>query len=168
MISRNYKWIAGMILLAAAFSSCKRDLLNITPSDSLSDATTFTDIQYVNRFLNNIYGTLPNGFARRDQQPGDANWSRGMTAFDMASDDAEANNLAGSTHTINQGVIPTTWAYVEDLWAQNYALIRKCNVLIENIDQTPADESLKARMKAEAIFLRAFAHSELVKCFGGI
>ncbi len=66
---------------------------------------------------------------------------------------------------LNQGVVPTTWAMTEDLWAQNYALIRKCNILIENIDVTPADEALKARMKGEAIFMRAFAHSELLKCF---
>jgi starch-binding outer membrane protein, SusD/RagB family len=168
MIAGKYKWIVGMIILSAIVVSCKRNLLDITPSDALSDATTFTDIQFVNRFLNNIYGTIPNGFARRDQQPGDANWSRGMTALDMASDDAEANNLAGSTHTLNQGVIPTTWAYAEDMWTQSYELIRKCNLLIENIDQTPADESLKARMKGEATFMRAFAHAELLKWFGGI
>lgn len=168
MIPGKYKWFAAALLVATIVGSCKRDLLDITPSDALSDATTWTDLQYVNRFLNNIYGTIPNGFARRDQQPGDANWSRGMTAFEMASDDAECNNLAGSTHTLNQGVIPTTWAYVEDLWAQNYALIRKCNLLIENIEQTPGDETLKSRMKGEAIFMRAFAHAELVKCFGGV
>lgn len=168
MTAGKYKWLAVIAIIATIVSSCKRNLLDISPSDSLSDATVFTDLQFVNRFLNNIYGTLPNGFARRDQQPGDANWSRGMTAFDMASDDAECNNLAGSTHGLNQGVIPTTWAYVEDIWVQNYSLIRKCNVMIENIDQAPGDEALKTRMKAEATFLRAFAHSELLKCFGGI
>ncbi len=168
MIAGKYKWITGIVILITIVSSCKRDLLNVTPNDALSDATTFTDLQFVNRFLNNIYGTLPDGFARKDQQPEDANWSRGMTALEMASDDAECNNLAGSTHTLNQGVIPTTWSYAEDIWRQNYALIRKCNILIENIDQTPGDENLKARMKAEAIFMRAFAHAELIKCFGGV
>jgi starch-binding outer membrane protein, SusD/RagB family len=167
MLARKIKWIAAILVLAG-IGSCKKNLLDIYPSNSLSDATVFTDIQFANRFLSNIYGTLPNGFARRDQNPGDAGWSRGMSAFAMAEDDAEANNLASSTHGLNQGVLPTTWAYADDIWVQNYAVIRKANSFMEKIDAVPGDENLKKRMKAEALFLRAFAHAELVKCFGGV
>lgn len=138
------------------------------PSDALSDATVFTDIQVANRVLTNIYGTLPNGFARRDQNPGDAGWSRGMSAFAMAEDDAEANNLASSTHGLNTGTLPTTWAYAEDIWVQNYAVIRKANSFMEKIDAVPADANVIKRMKAEAKFLRAFCYAELVKCYGGV
>ena len=48
-----------------------------------------------------------------------------MTLLPWQTDEAEANNLAGSTHTLNQGVIPNTWAYAEDMWIQNYGVIRK-------------------------------------------
>lgn len=167
MISRKLKWVAGIFLVASIASSCKKDLLDVFPSDSLSDATVWTDLLYVNRFLNNIYGTIPSGYTRGDQGV-DAGWARGMSAFAMATDDAEANNLAASTHVINQGVIPTTWGYAEDMWIQHYALIRKCNVLIEKIDDVPGDAATKNRMKGEALFLRAFAYEELVKCFGGV
>lgn len=167
MLARKIKWIAAILVLVA-IGSCKKNLLDIYPSNSLSDATVFTDIQFANRFLSNIYGTLPNGFARRDQNPGDAGWSRGMSAFAMAEDDAEANNLASSTHGLNTGILPTTWAYADDIWVQNYAVIRKANSFMEKIDAVPGDANLKKRMKAEAQFLRAFAHAELVKCFGGV
>lgn len=170
-MSIKIKWAVAVSVMAAMTSlvvSCKRNLLDIYPSNALSDATVFTDIQFANRFLNNIYGTMPNGYARRDQNPGDAGWSRGMSAFAMATDDAEANNLAASTHGLNQGTLPTTWAYADDIWVQNYAVIRKANIFTEQIDQVPGDETLKARMKAEAKFLRAFAYAELVKCFGGV
>ncbi len=168
MTARNFKWITGLMILVTIAGSCKKNLLDIYPSDALSDATVFTDIQFANRFLTNIYGTMPNGFARRDQNPGDAGWSRGMSAFAMAEDDAEANNLASSTHSLNQGVLPTTWAYADDIWTQNYAVIRKANIFMEKIDAVPADAATKAKMKAEARFLRAFSYSELVKCFGGV
>jgi starch-binding outer membrane protein, SusD/RagB family len=168
MLTRKFRWVIGLIVLATVVGSCKKKLLDIYPSNALSDATVFTDIQFANRFLSNIYGTMPNGFARRDQNPGDAGWSRGMSAFAMAEDDAEANNLASSTHGLNQGVLPTTWAYVDDIWTQNYAVIRKANSFMEKIDATPGDENVKKRMKAEAQFLRAFCYSELVKCFGGV
>jgi starch-binding outer membrane protein, SusD/RagB family len=164
----KYKWIVAVVVVVTVAGSCKRNLLDIYPSDALSDITVFSDIQFANRFLNNVYGTLPNGFARRDQNPTDAGWSRGMTAFSMATDDAEANNLAGSTHGLNQGVLPTTWAYAEDMWIQYYGVIRKANQFMENIDAVPADEALKKRMKAEAQFLRAFAYEELTKAYGGV
>lgn len=157
-----------MLLLATIASSCKEDLLDVYPSDAVSDVTAFTDIKLASRVLTNIYGTLPNGFSRRDQNPGDAGWSRGMSAFAMAEDDAEANNLAASTHGLNTGVLPTTWAYAEDIWVQNYAVIRKANSFMERIDAVPGDAATKSRMKAEAQFLRAFSYAELVKCFGGV
>lgn len=168
MITRKLKWVTGILILATFANSCKKDLLDIYPSSSLSDVTVFTDITLANRFLTNIYGTLPNGFSRRDQNPGDAGWSRGMSAFAMATDDAEANNLASSTHSLNQGSLPTTWAYADDIWVQNYAVIRKANSFMEKIDAVPGDENLKKRMKAEAQFLRAFCYGELIKCFGGV
>lgn len=168
MLTRKIKWLTGVMVVATLAGSCKKNLLDVYPSDALSDVTTFSDMQFANRFLNNIYGTMPNGFARRDQNPGDAGWSRGMSAFATAEDDAEANNLAASTHGLNTGVLPTTWAYADDIWVQNYAVIRKTNIFMQNIDAVPADAALKARMKGEVLFLRAFCHSELVKCFGGV
>ncbi|HMF72826.1 MAG TPA: RagB/SusD family nutrient uptake outer membrane protein [Flavitalea sp.] len=168
MNAGKFKWVTGILFLATLAASCKKDLLDIYPANALSDLTVFEDIQFANRFLNNVYGTLPNGFSRRDQNPGDAGWSRGMSAFAMAEDDAEANNLAASTQGLNQGVLPTTWAYADDIWVQNYAVIRKANMFMEKIDAVPGDAALKARMKAEAQFLRAFSYAELVKCFGGV
>jgi hypothetical protein len=167
MIARKIRIIVGILMIATIADSCKKDFLDVFPNDALSDATVFTDIQFANRFLNNIYGTLPNGFARADQ--GVANgWARGMSMFATATDDAEANNLAASTQTLNQGVIPTTWGYSEDMWNQHYAIIRKCNIMLESIDKVPGDAAVKNRMKGEAQFLRAFAYEELIKCFGGV
>ncbi|MET0637437.1 MAG: RagB/SusD family nutrient uptake outer membrane protein [Chitinophagaceae bacterium] len=168
MLTRKLKWITGILVVVIMTGSCKKSFLEQFPSDSLSDVTVFQDINLANRVLTNIYGTMPNGFARRDQNPGDAGWSRGMSAFAMATDDAEGNNLAASTHALNQGQLPTTWAYADDIWVSQYAVIRKCNSFIEQIDAVPADAALKTRMKAEAIFLRAFAYAELIKCFGGV
>lgn len=168
MATRKLKWITGILAMVVLHSACKRDLLDIYPSDSLSDATVFTDLQIANRVLTNVYGALPNGFSRRDQNPGDAGWSRGMSAFATAEDDAEANNLAASTHGLNQGVLPTTWAYADDIWYANYVIIRRANEFMEKVEPTPGDANLKKRMKAEAKFLRAFAYSELIKCFGGV
>lgn len=168
MLSKKFIGLTGIVFLVLLTGACKRGILDVFPSNALSDATVFSDLQVANRVLTNAYGTLPDGFAHRDQNPVDANWSRGMSALAMATDDAEANNLASSTHGLNQGVIPTTWAYAEDLWFQYYSVIRKANNFMEKIDAVPGDAGVKSRMKAEALFLRALSHAELIKCFGGV
>ncbi|MEI9943574.1 MAG: hypothetical protein WDN26_05080 [Chitinophagaceae bacterium] len=60
-----------------------------------------------------------------------------MSAFAMAEDDAEANNLAASTHGLNQGVLPTTWAYADDIWTQNYVIIRRLIHLWKKLMRSP-------------------------------
>ncbi len=119
MLTVKFHWIPGMLIITVIIGSCKKGLLDVYPSDALSDATVFTDIAVANRFLTNIYGTMPNGGARRDQNPGDAGWSRGMSAFDLATADGEANKLAASTHGLNPSVMPNPWAYADALWVQN-------------------------------------------------
>ena len=57
------------MMMALIADSCKKKLLDIYPSDALSDIDVWNDLQFVDRFLSNIYGTIPNGYNRRDQQP---------------------------------------------------------------------------------------------------
>src|SRR5690606_14856444 len=45
---------------------------------------------------------------------------------------------------------------------------RNANIFIENIDKSPFSDQEKAAMKAEAIFLRALMHFDLMQRLGGI
>jgi len=49
---------------------------------------------------------------------------------------------------------PTHWT---GLWNNCYYSIRNCNLVLENIDQSPVDATTKERLKAEARFVRASA-----------
>lgn len=60
-------------------------------------------------------------------------------------------------------------ARVNSEWGYRYGAIRKCNIVLENIDKVPAmDEALKRRIIAEARFIRAYSYFELTDWFGDV
>ena len=80
---------------------------------------------------------MPNGFARRDQNPGDAGWSRGMSAFAMAEDDVPRHphdsGIGGHIAQHNRaGTDAAVFAYddrAQNLCAgANYNLVAQCGM----------------------------------------
>ncbi len=157
----------GLVLLSGI--SCNESVLDVKPTSFVSDATLWSDLNLVNQFVNNIYGSLQSGFNRQDFGYGSGNsWSRGMSILAAGSDDADGK-LDAKVQLFNTAdITPSFTPYGEDLWVMNYATIRKANVLLSRIDEVPGDEALKERYKAEALFLRAFSYADLIKTFGGV
>lgn len=60
---------------------------------------------------------------------------------------------------------PTHWSA---LWNDCYASIRNCNLVLENIDGSPIDETTKVRLVAEARFVRATAFYILYTLWGPV
>ena len=59
--------------------------------------------------------------------------------------------------------------FVNEIWTQEYVVIRRCNELIERIADVSTQvltENVKSRISAEARFLRAFCYFELARTFG--
>jgi len=109
------------------------------------------------RFLNNIYSGLPNGFNRISNN-----------MLDAGTDDAIPNAAGDAVQYFsNGGISPTN--VVDNVWAKNYANIRKVNVFLSSIDRVPLNiAGLKDRWKAEARCLRAISYFELIKRWGGV
>ncbi|SIN97005.1 RagB/SusD family nutrient uptake outer membrane protein [Chitinophaga niabensis] len=60
-------------------------------------------------------------------------------------------------------------ARVRSEWSYRYACIRKCNLVILNIDKVPSmDETLKKRIISEARFIRAYSYFEMTTWFGDV
>ncbi|MDR2563658.1 MAG: RagB/SusD family nutrient uptake outer membrane protein [Prevotellaceae bacterium] len=62
---------------------------------------------------------------------------------------------------------PGSWA-IEFMSNVCYQGIRNCNIFIENVHRSPFTDDEKKSMKAEAIFLRALMHFDLMQRLGGI
>ena len=100
--------------------------------------------------------------------------------------DVFANTMNGNTQTFSELLgdnlnKPKTNADYNEMWVRNtiifngsiggvyadaYRVIERANVLISNVDNVPSLSSAdKVRMLAEARFMRAYTHFELVKLF---
>jgi hypothetical protein len=55
-----------------------------------------------------------------------------------------------------------------NLWNNCYASVRNCNLVLENIDNSPVEATIKERSKAEARFVRASAYYILYTFFGPV
>jgi len=162
-----------MAIPALLLSSCE-DYLDKKASATLTAEQVFGDPIQFQKFHDDIYTYL-------HYWPGD--WACqsfgglgriGYSSFEGATDLAEASrDVAGTNAGYNLG----NWskgAYgmqVELIWpwTGSYAAIRRCNVVLEKVDSVPGFTAAKVNsLKSEALFLRAFFHSELVKRYGGV
>lgn len=167
----SYIYISAAISIAFTLSSCNGFLDR--EEDSFIDKTaTFDSYNRTKQYLTYAYTLLPDGLNRFSREA--------MLA--SATDDAEFAIESAEIQQFNNG----SWNALnnpDDVWNRYYSGISKCCTLLENINHINLDisrldpdkqveyaNSLKdIRMwRAEARFLRAYFHFELLKRYGPI
>ena len=167
----SYIYISAAISIAFTLSSCNGFLDR--EEDSFIDKTaTFDSYNRTKQYLTYAYTLLPDGLNRFSREA--------MLA--SATDDAEFAIESAEIQQFNNG----SWNALnnpDDVWDRYYSGISKCCTLLENTDHVNLDisrldpdkqveyaNSLKdIRMwRAEARFLRAYFHFELLKRYGPI
>ncbi|WP_051590619.1 RagB/SusD family nutrient uptake outer membrane protein [Flavobacterium daejeonense] len=140
--------------------SCSSDILDQTPKDSLTEELVWSDPQGAIQFVNGIYGGMQSGFDRNYD-----GWAKGLYLLDGCTDDGDVS--MGWTHSTvlqNAQFTPDNVPWGQT-WGDYYALIRKTNLALENLDRLQ-DEVLRNRLKGEVHFLRAFCYHELLRLYG--
>ena len=167
----SYIYISAAISIAFTLSSCNGFLDR--EEDSFIDKTaTFDSYNRTKQYLTYAYTLLPDGLNRFSREA--------MLA--SATDDAEFAIESADIQQFNNG----SWNALnnpDDVWNRYFSGISKCCTLLENTDHVNLDisrldpgkqveyaNSLKdIRMwRAEARFLRAYFHFELLKRYGPI
>ena len=167
----SYIYISAAINIAFTLSSCNGFLDR--EEDSFIDKTaTFDSYNRTKQYLIYAYTLLPDGLNRFSREA--------MLA--SATDDAEFAIESAEIQQLNNG----SWNALnnpDDVWNRYFSGISKCCTLLENTDHVNLDisrldpdkqveyaNSLKdIRMwRAEARFLRAYFHFELLKRYGPI
>lgn len=147
------------LLLSIIFvcSSCKKNILDITPTDRLAEDAIWTDATLPQLFINAQYNALQHGM------------NNDITYF---GDEAYNQYNSGGYHLVGQNQINASnvdqiSAYY-NYWNTAYAGIRNINIFFSKIDQTPVPADAKAKMIAEAKFIRAFIYARLIWNYGGV
>ncbi|WP_316814184.1 RagB/SusD family nutrient uptake outer membrane protein [Pedobacter heparinus] len=158
------------ILLAVLLTatSCNKDFLDSKPSDQLSDTNFWKTSDDAKAGVAAIYNQLQsNSMAAANQSvfiygwylftegitPNGWIWSESGLGYQLIS--------KGNHNAASSGAIPERWKAL-------YRGIYLANLAIENLPNVPMDATLKARLIAEAKFLRALFYYNLVDTYGGV
>lgn len=164
--------IIGVCLLSLSMlCSCKKYLEKPVSSDVTLDVV-FSSREKTEQFLWNVYSTasifeFPFYWDATDQ-----NYNHFGTRYSIlatACDEADTYANYSGSDAINTGNWgPDLIHFYEFDSDYPYKGIRSANIFIENIDKAPFTGKEKASMKAEAVFLRALMHFDLMQRLGGI
>lgn len=166
-MKKSIRYISLIMLLsgAATFSSCS-DYLDKQPSNELTKEKVFADWNLFEEFHLDTYNFLRHGAMRINNS-----W------LDAATDLAETSYATGGTRTsFNIGNYYGDGGKSElyDTWESRYRGIRKCNMVLQNIDIVPknprnTDEEHAEYVKlytAEARLFRAYFYWEMFLRYG--
>ncbi len=165
-MKKVYIYIATALFLLIG-SSCN-DYLDKEYDASLSEKKTFGNPNLTRQFLANIYTNLPDGFAPLNDPQ-----------FTGASRDCMTDNATSwwSLHyydKIGSDIYTAADHPLLGFWNVDVYGIRKCNVFLKNVQASVVgnnekegdDNRLYERSRAEATFLRALFHFDLISWFG--
>jgi hypothetical protein len=152
------KWGFAMLVASAGIAACTDEYLEITPQNLTDDAAFFSSSAKAQEALNSAYDAL----AFDNFLSGHCQFLAELMADNI--DGARINNsdwLAHYTWTTDI-FLGTTFSVMQD----GYRPVGRANYLIDKIDLVPGlGEADKKRLLAEAKFVRAVSHFELVRLF---
>jgi hypothetical protein len=177
---KNMKKIIGyslmMLILIFVSTSCE-DVLEQKSVDSFTEESVFEDINLTEAYLGKCYDAIGG-------QGGWSNWTNSGTLglredlLAGATDEmlcihrpSAYTNIKGTMSPDQLGHFGNNrFAFIR--WEPLYSNIKNVNILLTNIDNVPenvsSDAELKARIKAEAYFIRAFDYTNLMRSYGGL
>lgn len=156
---KRYSYILMLFLGLSMFSGCE-DTLDIDPTTGVDIEESITDEVSLNRAALGTYSALQNSnyyglrYLLYQDVYADNMQHRGTftTDVEVSTRDIRASNLQ----------IASTWSAI-------YTTINRANIVIRGAEELDdLDEEIKNRYIAEMRFIRALAHFDLLRVFGGV
>jgi len=158
------------VLATLVVSSCQKDYLETKPTDQVDNSAIFTTTSNANVALNGIYSYM---FTRTTTTTSNAQGKPGvpgiLLGIDFMGEDLHQANATWFTSTGEGNYLsPRTDNAASNLYYYRtfYRMIGNANYIIDNIDNAVGAASEKARIKAEALTIRAYSYSYLVQFYG--
>lgn len=156
------KKIITAALSALMLASCSDNILDITPSDRISDDIVWTDANLTKAYLTNLYNAIPHGFKIHMQSK--------MTDEACCTIDWGAGIISHGTLTPDNVTSVSTgdWTGGGNLytWNDAFKYVRQINILLDKLGTDDNTLDGKERMMAEAKFIRAFIYFDLYARYG--
>lgn len=157
----------NLFILGVLFVISCEDVLNISPTDQISDEFVWSSPENANLFLNDIYNSLNAGpmsshwLGRPSEVSGDP--------LDNYSGNSIQGGLGAPSYTLyTDASYDASNRMFDDQWRDMYANIRKTNLFIMRVGESDFEGEIKNNMLAQARFLRAFFYKQLIDFYGGV
>src|SRR5688500_1322494 len=153
------------VLLIMFGISCSKDTLDIEPQDKIAESAVWGNPDLIRAYHAELYNAVPHGFyihmySKYTDEAYNSAPCCGADVFKLNS--YTPDNIGGA----GEGDF---WGGYMYYWNRAYQYIRKINVFLEKMSAPEAiDMSSKARLVAEAKFLRAFVYFNLIERYGGV
>lgn len=159
MKKSTYLFVA---LAVIAFQGCKKDYLNLQPTDTQNSANFFkTKAQFV-QAINGAYAPLQGLYTG-------SFWAMGEMRSDNTSYEYDPYDRSGTNkeeldefRELNNNDI------VESFFGASYTGIGRCNVIINRLPLAKLDVGAADTIGGQAYFLRSFNYFNLVRMFGDV
>jgi starch-binding outer membrane protein, SusD/RagB family len=162
-------FIYSMALAAAGLlSSCKKDYLNITPTDRVLSNAVLADSSLFENYVINRYLSIK--MQDKEGEGSNPGFGRGFEyALWSSVTDESIYNSNDNTWVIQQGLLaPENTGIAGTIWGRSYRSIRECNFAINNIDSVEMSVALRKRLLAELHFIRGYRYHDLIRNYGGV
>lgn len=154
-----------MVLAAAAtitlLASCKKDSEFFDVEDPQGiDSRIWHDEGAIGLFLNRAYGVIMPQWLAPGTAPGNLH---------ITSDEMNGGNTTFLYGTIAENTVTDIGTANNNVTANRYFDIRRCNLALESIDTSSVlPEQTKKTLRGQFFFLRAFVYFRMVNLYGGI
>lgn len=155
----KFRTFACMMLLGV-FCGC--DFLDETPTTSLYDpATVYATEGALEAAIVGCYGTMQSGAGWQGEMMEYLQYASGLVRW------KNNRNTENWTQTITLSMFPRN-VINEKYYNYFYASIYACNRLIENLPESPVDQTFKDEIEGEARLIRAINYFALVRLYGDV
>lgn len=157
MNKSSFKLLA-LILLLVGLNACD-GVTDLSPESSLTESNFYQTGEDMERALVGVYSRYQ------------ANYPRNWVLFETPTDHihkSEYDFLNGLLQLDQIAFHPSNGS-IQSFWQNHFNGVFRANALLQNLD-TPENmpEADRARIEAEARFLRALFYFDLVRAFGGV
>ncbi len=151
-MKRIFLSISAILLITA--TGCRKDFLNRTPQDAISDETFWQNEEQLTLAVNALYANIKNN---------------NTIAMDQMGDNSINSSTGDAYRIFGSGNYGPDLSSVNAEWESQYSGIRDCNAFLANYERaTTVSEAAKNQMAGEAKTIRAYMYINLVMYFGDL
>lgn len=164
------KKIVVIMIFAALASSCRKDFLDKTPLDKLSEDAVFNSAALTESYINALYTVLPDPFQEGNigciSDEGYFRYGGTSTRY-IASGNMTPDNII---YMNDGGPAHSTRTTILNIWNRAYERIYRMNSFLSYVEEkgTAIPESDLTRLKGEVYFLRAWTYTNLLQRYAGV